>query len=181
MVPPTHRYHQDAPTSCRPSRRRFGCPSRRRYLARPVFAPSSTGTLAGLDVFVATPSPFCVETTGSPGFLGSPLLACRALRPRRASDSPRHVGESGVAFRRLKDVGPGTSCFRGSMTRPTRSLSTLRSQGHPCTTQDSLAARWLSVRCAGLSPAGLLSRVSELHRISFLSSQASPGALRPAC
>jgi hypothetical protein len=45
--------------------------------------------------------------------------------------------------------------FRGSITRPIDSLSTLRSRGHPRTTQDSLPTRWLGFGRTGLSPAGL--------------------------
>jgi len=45
---------------------------------------------------------------------------------------------TGVAFRTDYNVGSHTWSFRGSITRPTVSLSTLRSQDYSWTTQDSL-------------------------------------------
>jgi len=44
-------------------------------------------------------------------------------------------------------------------------------------TQDSLPARWLGFGRTGLSPAGFHSRLSGRIGFSFLSIQASPGAL----
>ena len=62
--------------------------------------------------------------------------------------------------------------FRGSITRPARSLSTLRSAGHPVTTQDSLPAGCPPCR-AGLSPAGLHWRFDVLLilQLIFVSSR----------
>jgi hypothetical protein len=46
-----------------------------------------------------------------------------------------------AAFRHFKNVGSRDyEPFRGSITRPVHSLSTLRSPGYPGTTQDSLPA-----------------------------------------
>jgi len=44
------------------------------------------------------------------------------------------------------------ACSRGSVTRPTHSLSTLRSKGHPGATQDSLPAGCLALTGRVLSP-----------------------------
>ena len=44
------------------------------------------------------------------------------------------------------------ACSRGSVTRPTHSLSTLRSKGHPDATQDSLPAGCLALTGRVLSP-----------------------------
>ena len=49
----------------------------------------------------------------------------------------RHLG---AAFRSFNGVGSHEQYFRGSVTRPARSLSTLRRRGHPTSTQDSLPA-----------------------------------------
>lgn len=54
--------------------------------------------------------------------------------------------------------------FRGSMTRPTCSLSTLHRVGHPSTAQDSLPVRWLDVTGTGLSPVGFRTRISSWLR-----------------
>ena len=52
--------------------------------------------------------------------------------------------------------------FRGSMARLGHSLSTLRSAGHPDTTQDSLPAAGQALP-GGLLPAGFRRKVSALH------------------
>lgn len=65
----------------------------------------------------------------------------------------------------LMASAPRRSSFRGSIARPSDSLSTLRRPATLRTTQDSLSARWLGVGCAGLPPAGLLPRVSRRHRV----------------
>src|SRR5215472_5003392 len=84
-----------------------------------------------------------------------PLHACPALRPRRdlhagpsvACDLPACRCCLPVCQRRRLSRCLG---FRGSMTRPTCSLSTLRSQDRSCATQDSLSGggqpcpRWIS-------------------------------------
>ena len=59
---------------------------------------------------------------------------------------------------------PQCSVFRGSMTRPICSLSTLRTPDCSGHTQDSLPARWLSFGRTGLPPAGLPTQISGRHR-----------------
>jgi len=85
-----------------------------------------------------------------PGSLKTPVQACPALRPRRDLDAhtasgpgspPRCLLASRCRLppfprRRL----PHRQISRGSITRPTCSLSTLRSPGRPGTTQDSVPA-----------------------------------------
>lgn len=74
-----------------------------------------------------------------------------------------------------KPSTPGRS-FRGSITRPISSLSTLRSPGHPGTTQDSLPACWLHFgRGWDFHPLGS-TPTFRFSSISFLSGQACPGA-----
>ena len=75
--------------------------------------------------------------------------------------APSRSGASDVAFRLLYGVGSHGWVFRGSVARLASSLSTLRSQGHPCTTQDSLPAGgqpWPG----GVRPAGFLQRFQLL-------------------
>lgn len=77
---------------------------------------------------------------GSPRFLGIPLRACPALRPRRGRRG-LVPGHDDVAFHHTTRCRPSReTLYRGSITRPTRSLSTLRSMGRPMTTQDSVPA-----------------------------------------
>lgn len=112
------------------------------------------------------------ETIRSPRFLGSPRRACPALRPRW---SRRHQAITVPAILSSAILTASTSTttrFRGSITRPTPSLSTLRSRGHPRTTQDSLPGGWPALPGRGWLPAGLQRRFQftiHLH-------QALPGA-----
>jgi hypothetical protein len=50
------------------------------------------------------------------------------------------LGCFGAAFRYCNGVGLRNPCFRGSITRPAHSLSTLRRRAHARSTQDSLPA-----------------------------------------
>ena len=98
---------------------------------------------------------------GLPGSWGS--LCGRA--PLSDPGETRWSGQlrpSGAAFRSLERVG-SRDCvvFRGSITRPAHSLSTLRRQGCPVTAQDSLPAGGLLCR-AGFEPAELLREVSAV-------------------
>ncbi len=91
---------------------------------------------------------------GLPGSWATLVCACPALRPRRVPSAWPCFG-SGVlpsAVRTASALATIPS-FRGSITRPTHSLSTLRSPGCPGTTQDSLPAGALLCR-AGFEPAG---------------------------
>ena len=129
-----------APTPCRPSRRTsfpslggtVPCPSR---MTRSVGTPPSSG--------FGKPVPNRqrhTETTGSPRFLGSPLgyMPCSKtpVGRRRQATGRLSCCLPHLLRRRL----PRRVQFRGSITQPATMLSTLRSQGYPCTTQDSLPA-----------------------------------------
>src|SRR5579883_1991780 len=112
------------------------------------------------------------ETEDLPGSWEAPLPSCPALGPRWAArSSPNRIRAVLPAATSMASATT-ISSFRGSITRPVGSLSTLRSLGHPRTTQDSLPACWLGVGRAGLSPAGLPSRISEGRLPPFPSSQA---------
>ena len=141
-VPRLHRYYGGAKTSRFPSRRAslpslgdtmpapdcsllcfFGCPSAQAWTLlcrRPSGSP-------------------VMETTRPPRFLGHPLHICPALRPRPGLRAKpfRHVGAAPAIY---TTKAPAITFFRGSITRLLRSLSTLRPQGRPRPTQDSLPA-----------------------------------------
>jgi hypothetical protein len=122
-----------------------------------------------------------VEASGPPRFLGNPPLHALLSDPggiaRQAIRAVPISRRDDVAFRAFDHTGshdPRT--FRGSITRPARSLSTLRSHGHPCTTQDSLPAGgppWLGgTRTRWVPSRGFH---SGLLRHRFLLAQALPG------
>jgi hypothetical protein len=67
--------------------------------------------------------------------------------------------------------------FRGSITRPTHSLCTLRSAGYPNATQHSLPAAGQALPGGTGYPLGSNERFQLLYSIPL--SQASPGAMRP--
>ena len=102
-------------------------------------SPSGAFTRPG-GLFTGFPSPEAsrMEMTRAPRFLEDPLarVPCSSTpaRPRRPATLTLRCCLPRDLPRRLS---PQTS-FRGSITRPTYSLSTLRSRGRPRTTQDSL-------------------------------------------
>jgi len=114
-----------------------------------------------------------METTGLPRFLESPHADMPCSSDPGGTFMPGQTRHVGAAFRSFKGVGSHATYFRGSITRPIRSLSTLRRRGHPSSTQDSLPAAGQLCR-AGLGPAGLKCGVSS-HPI--LPTQAWPGAM----
>jgi len=80
---------------------------------------------------------FTWRCRGLPGSWGVRRVHALLYDPGEAG-TIRSLRWPGVAFRRRDIVGPHDRLFRGSITRPTRWLSTLRSRGHPHATQDSL-------------------------------------------
>ena len=115
-----------------------------RYLAaHRSFAPQAARCAGCLRPGFWSPVPRPVlheETLGSPRFLGNPCA--RALHFDPGAATPRLALQGVVLPSTQLTVSAGiTNCvFRGSITRPTRLLSTLRSAGHPTTTLDSLPA-----------------------------------------
>jgi len=128
-----------------------------------LFAPCSVACdAAGQGCFAhCSGIPFSgiqVETTGPPTFLGNPLVpmpcsptpaepTCQAITTRRRGPRLNHDEGSRVQ-----------SVFRGSITRPWYSLSTLRSAGYPDTTQDSLPAAGLALPGGFGYPQGSIER-----------------------
>ena len=74
---------------------------------------------------------------GLPGSWGVRCVHALLYDPGEAG-TIRSFRWPGVAFRERDIVGPHDRLFRGSITRPTHSLFTLRSKGHPNATQNSL-------------------------------------------
>lgn len=85
------------------------------------------------------------ETMGPLRFLDDPHARALLSDPGGASAPDLRAlplnWRFGFAFRFENSVGlHNEQAFRGSITRPMRPLSTLRVQGRPWTTQDSLSA-----------------------------------------
>ena len=121
---------------------------------------------------------FSVEMTGPPRFLGDPhpYMPCSSTpagSPRQALAAIRCCLPP-IEQRRH----PRLSQFRGSITRPAHSLSTLRSMGCPNATQDSLPAGGQPL------PGGVLPHWVPLQSFRAASfpllpiAQACPGALK---
>lgn len=116
--------------------------------------------------------PSLVETTGSPRFLGSPSLACRALSGPAGPTCPQPVHDFGrrevsTAFWSDNTIDPGTDPFEAPSHGPlARCLRFVARVAPGTSTQDSLPACWLRFDRAGLSPAGLRPRLSGSHRSS---------------
>ena len=86
---------------------------------------------------------------GLPGSWGAPSRTCPALRPRwdrnvRPFGLTLLFGAAVLPSAVSTASAPTTNSFRGSITRPARSLSTLRGHGHPCAAYDHarLATGW---------------------------------------
>ena len=183
QVPPLHRYYWRAQTSCRLSHPtsfpRAAVPS-----VRPFFRSLRSGTgLPKAWCLLASPrSPLLIlpmETTGSPRFLGNPSRKHAPLFYPGGPTNPRLYRAGRCCLPSLQKRQPhDVGRFRGSITRPAYSLSTLRRMSYPTTAQDSLPARWLGFDGVGLAPTGFHSQISRRHRLPpFPMSQASPGAL----
>jgi hypothetical protein len=98
---------------------------------------------------------------GLPGSWRVPMHACPALRPRRDETCQADDDTLARPSRDLSRSAPATGFqFRGSITRPACSLSTLRSVGHPTATQDSLPAGRPASAGRGWLRAGLVRMVS---------------------
>ena len=133
----------NAPTPHRPSRRAW-LPSLVSTIRHGRFAPfGGPWDAEGPGVLLIAPlSPMRLISNGNDGASqvpGGPLCACPALRPRRDLRArPYGASVRPSAFRTAS--APAIRFFRGSITRPTHPLSTLRRMDHSTTTQDSLPA-----------------------------------------
>lgn len=127
-----------------------------------------------------TGSLFQVEGIGPPRFLGNPKVCMPCSSTPAGWTMPGLYGMSMQPSAVLKASAPAMRSFRGSITRPTHALSTLRSVGCPRTTQDSLPAGGQPLPGGIDYPTGFLRTISRrLPLPSLPSAQASPGAPRP--
>jgi hypothetical protein len=121
------------------------------------------------------------EAPRSPRFLRYLRTRVAFLRPRRSlrSHEPRDPRCCLPLSKRRRP--PLRSAFRGSITQPAHSLSTLRRDGRPSTTQDSLAAGAHPLPRETLLSQGTNGRFRLwIPGHSLLLPQASPGALAAA-
>jgi hypothetical protein len=120
------------------------------------------------------------EAARSPRFLDDPCARAPVSDPGGGSapgpraPSPCVSARSFRLLRRSSHRPPRACGFRGSMSPPMHSLSTLRSCPREQTTQDSLPAGGPRPCRLGLAPTGHIERFQSLHVI--LLSQACPGA-----
>ena len=123
----------------------------------------------------SSPGPIRTEMLGPPRFLPHPLRRAVVYDPG-GPDAPHPNGTKDAAFDLCDSLGShNLRNFGAPYLRPVRSLSTLRSHGCPCTTQDSLPACWLSVGRTGFAPGGFDCPISEMcHLLPW--AQALPGA-----
>jgi hypothetical protein len=122
--------------------------------------PRFTGTMEHSDSSTCVPPRFSVvarryrSTRTRRGLSGS--WAVLAYVP--CSSTPARAPCSTIVRTALLPSGTLTAsalamlAFRGSITQPAASLSTLRSRGRPRTTQDSLPAGWSPLAGRGLHP-----------------------------
>src|SRR6266498_6065759 len=174
------RYYQGAPTSRRPSRPAlFRSPGRTTdcRLSRgsgELLLPAPRRNYAGASILCLRLA--LVETTGSPRFLGNPF----ANMPCSSTPADRVHLAAGDARRyclplQLTASAPRSVTFRGSITQPVRSLSTLRSSD--CSDRTPRKTRFplvANLGGTGLSPAGLLKEVSApVFQLTSASSSSS--------
>ena len=153
QVPRLLRYYRPTPTSRLPSRLASSPSLGTTTACAPLRSHGAGRAPRGPGPFLtAAPAPPLHggedETSQVPG---RPLRTCPALRPRR-STGPGPFGTGDGVFRHTNGVDSAKMIFRGSITRPARSLCTLRSRGHPRTAQHSVPAG-ASLGRSGLSPA----------------------------
>ena len=142
-VPRLHRYYQRTPTSRRPSRRTSSSFAWR-YHAVALFAPAGVGRSRGRDCCLSRPSvPHLRRRRRDlPG-----SWATRAHMPRsRTPAEPPAPGHLGAAMMPSALVTASASAMYTNFVAQSRGLQgflcTLRSRGHPRTTQHSVPAGW---------------------------------------
>jgi hypothetical protein len=152
---------------------RWAAPRLRSVFVSPV---RTNATRTGLGVVSgAAPLPSREEGAGSPRFLGNLRMRAPVFDPGGAS-APGLLGAS-VLPSVLTTASASTGSFsRGSIPRPACSLSTLRSQGRPCTTQDSLPAGDQPYRTGLYPPQGPSRRFQQCFISSLPPPPSFPGA-----
>ncbi len=103
---------------------------------------------------------------------GEPMCVHAPLSDPGGPAFPGHHEKDRCCLPDFAHRRPHDYALRGSITQPTRLLSTLHSVGHPNPAQDSLPVRWLGVNGTGLSPVGFHTRISSrLSKPPFPTSQ----------
>jgi len=133
----------------------------------------------------AHPALCCCEATGSPRFLGKPPCAYALPSTPEGPGAPRHLGAQVLPPPPCKTTAPTTCFFRGSVTQPPHSLSTLR-HAHCWPRRKTRFRLVASLYRAGVAPAGSPIEGFSLCvlYISILLLLALPGARkgkRPCC
>jgi len=123
----------------------------------------------------SSPGPIRTEMLGPPRFLPHPLRRAVVYDPG-GPDAPHPNGTKDAAFDLCDSLGShNLRNFGAPYLRPVRSLSTLRSHGCPCATQDSLAVRWLGLDRMGFN--AHQARLPSFRGVHLLPwTQAFPGA-----
>ena len=141
-----HRYYQSAPTSCRPFRPTH-CSFVWRYHALLRLMRKRGVAVCRLLIGTAPvpqSSSFARargDKAGSPRFLGTPFANMLCSSTPADPMHPATTTHSVLPSVRLTTSAPRSVTFRGSITQPVRSLSTLRGSDYSDhTTQDSLPA-----------------------------------------
>ena len=151
-------------------------------LARRAPTPRRPSRRASFPSFGGTAAIQRSETTRSPRFLENPSV--HALLPSDLGEivTPGHSGPALLVGATMLSSAfhtastPTTTSFRGSITRPARSLSTLRSHGHPSTSERPRKTRFRLVAHlgrAGFEPAGFHREVSALT-LGYVIASSSP-------
>lgn len=125
---------------------RLALPRLRRSVRVPAVTPLLPVRVAGpagqgFSISRRLPRPArCVETTGPPRFLGDPSARVRRSLTPAGPDAAGHTPRPMLPSVFVTTSAPTRLVFGAGSRRPRRSLSTLRSDGYPTATQDSLPA-----------------------------------------
>ncbi len=103
--------------------------------------------------------------------MGNPHVRSSCSSTPVESPAPGHLRCGDAAPIDSQSKGFHVEQFRGSIARPSHSLSTLRTADYSNGTQDSLPAAGQLYR-TGIAPAGFLRKVSETRHFFFLLSHA---------
>ena len=108
------------------------------------FAPCTHGRHAPKARTISSAAPVDrvsrMESTRPPRFLGNPYGHAPLFDPGGPGTPLANTGRSMQPSAQWTASAPQSDSFRGSITRPTRSLCTLRSRVHTRTTQHSVTA-----------------------------------------
>ena len=131
-------------TSCHPSGPTPLPSPSRTACAPPHFALAAGGRPPRQARIFGQPGPSpavtSAEMMGSPRFLEEPLWTYAVLSDPGRAPCARPSGAGVLSPRLPRRTTPSQQAFRGSITRPSPSLSTLRRRPYATSTQDSLPA-----------------------------------------